>query len=90
MEESKMKAIYFCLEVIATVGLIFIGSKYGTTNIWITSACIVGMHFFIEMLCHVYARLYDNKKTLSSEKKSSTEVNPNFEKREFVDYDKIK
>lgn len=88
MEESKMKAIYFCLEVIATVGLIFIGSKYGTTNIWIASACIVGMHFFIEMLCHVYAKIYDNKKVSTTEKNSSIEVNPNFGKGEFVDYNK--
>lgn len=49
----KAISVYTVIEIILTVSLIWIGSTFGTDNIWLLTACIVGTHFVIECLCSV-------------------------------------
>lgn len=38
---------YTTLSVVTAVALLYIGSTFGTSNIWITGAAILGMRFII-------------------------------------------
>lgn len=51
-----MKGIYLCIEVGLTAGLLYVGDRFGTTNMWITIAAIITVHFLIEALCKVYCK----------------------------------
>ena len=51
-----INGIYFCLETLVTVFLLYVGDKYGTDNIWIVTISIIAMHFLIEAMCVGYRK----------------------------------
>lgn len=61
-----MKGIYLCIEVGLTVGLLYLGDKFGTTNMWIIAAAIIAVHFLIEALCKVYEKVNKNGESVTA------------------------
>lgn len=57
----KMKEIHICVAAVLSVGLMYIGDKFGTTNIWITAAAIISVYFLIELLCWLHLKFQTNK-----------------------------
>lgn len=68
-----MKGIYLCIEVGLTAGLLYVGDRFGTTNMWITIAAIITVHFLIEALCKVYYK-FNAPKDDSSEDSGNNSV----------------
>lgn len=68
-----MKEIHICVAAVLSVGLMYIGDKFGTTNIWITAAAIISVYFLIELLCWLHLKFQTNKCSEDDSKSEKSE-----------------